>query len=75
MPTPVDKTNYGKLVKTNLYELLLYFNDEMMYGCYDCIVECLRDEFIYDDNNNRCYQSDDKNCSECIQKWLKEESK
>ena len=73
-------TNRDYILKTCPYDLLIELKDAINFNHeYLCLMEHLRDEYIYgvdEDNKNRCRLSTQReyiDCDKCIQKWLNEE--
>lgn len=72
-------TNRDYILKTSPYDLLMKLNDSIKFSNeYLCLMEHLRDDYIYDieeDDKMRCrYAIDQENpdCDKCIQRWLNE---
>lgn len=72
-------TNRDYILKTCPYDLLMKLNNSIKFSNeYLCLMEHLRDEYIYgvyEDDKTRCrYATDRKDidCDKCIQRWLNE---
>ena len=64
-------TNYDRLLKMSLYDLLFSINQG--YDMHLCIIENLTNEYKYDNEKYRCISSaNSRKCSECIQAFLRE---
>lgn len=65
-----------RLNNRDLYDILTDLNDTMKGGVtyYFCIVELMKDDYIYDEDKERCFHhADCKKCEECIQRYINEE--
>lgn len=67
--------NRKKILETSTYDFLMNLNENIMNGNYACIIECLTDEYQYDDRDRCRCKNSSKKCNICIQKWLNEEAK
>ena len=72
-------TNRDYILKTAPYDLLMKLNNSIKFSNeYFCLMEHLRDEYIYgvaEDKETRCrYATDRENadCDKCMQRWLNE---
>lgn len=61
-------TNREKLLNTNIYDLLVKMNDNMITSM--CVLDLFVDGFVA---CPKCETTNDFNCNECIQKFLNKE--
>jgi len=61
-------TNREKLLNTNIYDLLVKMNDNMITSM--CVLDLFVDGFVA---CPKCETISDFNCNKCIADWLNEE--
>ena len=74
------KTNRDVLSQMCLHDLLVMMNEDYLYGDAMCVVEALKNDYVFIDKT-RCREHYGgpnelrKRCSECISAYLNEEAK